>query len=111
MLTVQLGNHRICIFNSAGEFLRTFGEQSLLAEVGKFHFPWAVVLDKDGKIVVSDAANGRLQVFTTNGLFLKQIGMKGIDEGRLSNPYWPCLDWEGNLVIPEASGQRISVFG
>ena len=37
----------------------------------------------DNKVIVSDWGNHRVQVFTLNGDFIKQIGKQGIEKTRI----------------------------
>ena len=54
-------NHQICIFNSQGELLRSFGTKGKLP--GQFEHPYGIAVDKSGLIYVSDRNNGRVQIF------------------------------------------------
>ena len=54
-------NHQICIFNSQGNLLRSFGTKGKLP--GQFERPYGIAVDKSGLIYVSDRNNGRVQVF------------------------------------------------
>ena len=53
--------HQICIFNSKGELLRSFGTKGKLP--GQFKLPFEIAVDKSGLIYVSDLNNGRVQIF------------------------------------------------
>ena len=54
-------NHQICIYNSQGELLRSFGTKGKLP--GQFERPFGIAVDKSGLIYVSDRDNGRVQIF------------------------------------------------
>ena len=54
-------NHQICVFNSQGELLRSFGTKGKLP--GQFNRPCGLAVDKSGLIYVSDINNGRVQIF------------------------------------------------
>ena len=54
-------NHQICIFNSQGELLRSFGTKGKLP--GQFNSPLGIAVDKSGLIYVSDHNNGHVQIF------------------------------------------------
>ena len=54
-------NHQICIFNSQGELLRSFGTKGKLP--GQFNCPYGIAVDESGLIFVSDWNNGRVQIF------------------------------------------------
>ena len=54
-------NHRICIFDSNGDFIRSFGSKG--AQPGQFNCPFGITVDKTGLIYVCEYLNGRLQIF------------------------------------------------
>ena len=54
-------NHRICIFDSNGTLLHSFGTKGKLP--GQFNQPHGLAVDKNGLIYVSDYNNGRVQIF------------------------------------------------
>ena len=54
-------NLRICIFDSNGTLLHSFGTKGALP--GQFNQPHGLTVDKNGLIYVSDHFNGRIQVF------------------------------------------------
>ena len=54
-------NHRICIFDSNGILLHSFGTKGELP--GQFSYPIGLTVDKNGLIYVSDYSNGRVQIF------------------------------------------------
>ena len=54
-------NHRICIFDSKGTLLHSFGTKGKFP--GQFNQPRGLTVDKNGLIYVSDHHNGRLQGF------------------------------------------------
>ena len=53
-------NHRICIFDSSGTLLHSFGTQG--KSPGQFDSPYGITIDKNGLLYVSDC-NGRMQIF------------------------------------------------
>ena len=54
-------NHRICIFDSSGTLLRSFGTEG--ESPGQFNGPFGITVDKNGLLCVSDYYNGRVQIF------------------------------------------------
>ena len=54
-------NHRICIFDSNGILLHSFGTKG--KSPGQFYEPRGITMDKNGLLYVSDYGNGRVQIF------------------------------------------------
>ena len=54
-------NHQICIFDSTGTLLHSFGTKGELP--GQFNSPHGLTVDKNGLIYVSDCGNGHVQIF------------------------------------------------
>ena len=59
------GNSRVVKFNSAGEFLLTWGSAG--STPGQFHLPHTIAVGPDHRVYVGDRNNDRIQVFNTEG--------------------------------------------
>jgi len=68
-VTDGYGNSRIMKFNAKGEFLTTWGEAG--SGPGQFNAPHAVVIGKDGRVIIGDRDNDRIQIFTPEGELLE----------------------------------------
>ena len=55
------GNHRVQLFELSGKFVTKFGIKG--SERGEFKFPVSTANLSDGRIVVCDVENNRIQVF------------------------------------------------
>ena len=75
IVVTESGNHRISIFSSAGEKIKSFG--SLGSSNGQFNRPEGVVVDGDDNILVVDYNNHRIQKFTSDGNFITAVGVRG----------------------------------
>ena len=62
---------RIVKFASDGTYLMEWGSHG--TEPGQFRTPHAIDLDSNGRVVVADRGNDRLQVFDTNGMFIESF--------------------------------------
>jgi sugar lactone lactonase YvrE len=78
------GNASIHHFNSDGELLHSWGEPGI--GPGQFHLPHDLCVLADGRVIVADRENDRLQVFTGQGEFLAEwtdvIHPAGVTQGR-----------------------------
>ena len=54
-------NHRVQVFKLSGKFVTKFGSEG--SEKGEFEYPFSTANLCDGRIVVCDTNNNRIQVF------------------------------------------------
>ena len=80
VVTDQL-NHRVQVFNSNGTLLRSFGRRG--ENAGEFKCldsqlfaPGGLSLDSTGNVIVADAGNKLIKIFTPDGRFVMKIGGK-----------------------------------
>lgn len=82
-----------------------------LGEVrGKFKLPCGVAVDSEGKILVADCHNHRIQIFDPQGRFVKSFGNLGDKNGQLNNPTDVAVDKQGNIVVCDKDNHRIQRF-
>lgn len=75
---------------------------------GQFHDPTGIAVTGN-EVFVSDARNGRIQVFDTRGTFLSSFGKPGTARGELGRPMNLTIK-AGELFVPEYFNDRIQVF-
>lgn len=61
---------RISVFDKNGKFLRTIGKTG--TGPGEFRTPHAIEFDSQGRLVVADRHNHRIQILTKEGKFIKE---------------------------------------
>ena len=66
-------NSRMVKFDKHGNFLMDWG--SLGREIGQFRLPHTMVIDRNGEVYVGDRSNSRIQVFDSDGNFLRVLTM------------------------------------
>ena len=59
--SINWGNHRVQVFELNGKFVGKFGTKG--SNLGEFSNPVSVANLSNGKIVVSDKENNRIQIF------------------------------------------------
>ncbi len=62
-------NSRVAKFDKDGNWVKSWGTRG--TEPGQFHTPHTLVIDPSNKIYVGDRENNRIQIFNTDGEFLK----------------------------------------
>jgi DNA-binding beta-propeller fold protein YncE len=86
--------HRVQIIGSRG------------VGVGEFNKPRSLAVDAHDNLFVTDIT-GRVQKFSSNGVFLLSWQMPQTDLGK---PKGMCRDREGNILLVEPHYQRVNVF-
>ena len=85
---------RISVFNRSGKFLRTIGRTG--TGPGEFRTPHALEFDSQGRLIVADRHNHRVQILTKDGKFVAEYP----EFGRVSG-----LAIDGNDVIYTADSE------
>ena len=65
--------------------LKTFGSQG--SGAGQLQHPWGIAVNSRGEVAVTDWYNHRIQLFTSDGQYLRTIGSKGSAKGEVRWPY------------------------
>lgn len=105
---VDSKNHWVKVYSRTGESLFTIGERG--KEEGKFNFPSAIALDREGNIYVADMGNFRIQIFDSNGKFVSSFGKVGGSAGSFSRPKGIALDAEGHIYVSDSYFNNIQIF-
>lgn len=64
------GNARVHHFTTDGKLIRSWGEPG--TGPGQFHLPHAVFVARDGRVLIADRENDRIQFFSPEGEYLDQ---------------------------------------
>jgi uncharacterized protein (TIGR03663 family) len=127
---LDTGNNRVVILDAAGNFVRSFGTTCFLNDQtrqgcvvprgnglelgdGQFREPWGIAVADDGTIFVADTWNGRIQVFDSQGNFLRKwgafniIGEDNRDPYALFGPRGLAIAENGDLLVADTGNKRI----
>ena len=85
-----------------------FGSKGI--EKGQFNHPTNITVAEDGTIVVTDALNFRIQIFSAKGEFLRTFGSAGDSPGHFSRPRGVATDSDGNIYVVDALFDNIQMF-
>ncbi len=69
-----------------------------------------LAFDSSGNVYVADAGAHRVQVYDSNGNYLKTIGTLGVGQGRLNTPQRIAIDSNNRLLVAESGNNRLQVF-
>ena len=64
------GNARVHRYSSDGSLKHSWGEPG--SGPGEFNLPHAIAVDRSGRVFVADRENSRIQIFSSNGEYLKE---------------------------------------
>lgn len=108
-------NHRIQQFSAEGAFINSWGALGdtggqAVGNEGLFYGPRGIAVDKDGRVLVADTGNKRIQVFNKNGGFVAQFGGGGLDQGRLDEPVGVAVGPQGNIAVADTWNGRVQIF-
>ncbi len=101
-ITDGYGNARVHKFAADGTHMFSWGEPG--TGPGEFNMPHGVHVDKEGRVLVCDRENDRVQVFTQEGEYISTWATK------LIGPAVFFVDKEDTIYIPEHNGGLISVL-
>jgi predicted membrane-bound mannosyltransferase/sugar lactone lactonase YvrE len=108
-------NHRVQHFNADGAYMNGWGVEgntggAATGDPGVFFGPRGVATDKDGRVLVSDTGNKRVQIFDGEGTFINQFGGSGLLPGQLDEPVGIATDAEGNIAVADTWNGRVQTF-
>ncbi len=109
-------NHRIQHFDASGTWLGgwgTFGDVAAgSAPGGTFNEPWGIALAPDGKVLVADTWNHRIQVFQPDGTFVRMWGTlgQGASPQELYGPRAITVDERGRVFVVDTGNKRVMVY-
>ena len=106
ILVADEGNHRIQQFNvQTGNFVKSFGQNGTRG--GEFQNPVSVCVDDEGRVIVADYFNTRVQVLSQDGEPLFKFGDSA--PGNLSGPR-SCIYHENKFIVSDWFNNCLKVF-
>jgi DNA-binding beta-propeller fold protein YncE len=120
ILVADTENHRVQVWNPDGSFVAAFGAEASEddespylpkgSRAGEFFRPLGVTFDQEGKILVADTNNHRIQRLSVERGFELEFGREGIEAGALSFPIDVRIDSSGRSVVADRAGMRVQWF-
>jgi len=90
-------NARIAKYDKNGDWVKQWGEHG--SKPGEFNTPHSIAADSNGNIYVADRGNRRIQVFSSDGTFLREIS--------IDVPMPPdAHPWMGNQPSADAAAKQ-----
>lgn len=105
------GDPRVLKFDKNGKFIKSWGGKG--KEPGKFDVAHGLAFDAKGQLWVTDRENQRIQIFDTNGNFIKEIKYAGLpcslDIG--SQNIYMVNGFAGQLLKLDLDGKVLAATG
>jgi DNA-binding beta-propeller fold protein YncE len=106
---VTRDTHRVRVFElPSGRHLHDIGKRG--SGQGELNLPTDVVVAPDGGVYVVDSANFRVQMFDSDGRFVRVFGTIGRRSGQFARPKEIAIDGGGNLYIVDAAFGNFQIF-
>ena len=108
-------NHRIQKFDAQGKYLTSWGSygEYLVGDArgnGVFYGPRGIAVGPDEELFVTDTGNKRVQVFDTEGNFLREFGGAGSAPGQLNEPVGIEVSSTGEVYVADTWNERVQTF-
>lgn len=102
-------NHRLVVFKTDGTWVRNMGGPG--DGLGEFRFPKGLAMDSEGRLIVCEFGNNRIQlVDKETGKGLAFWGAGGHEPGQLAYPWGVAVDREDRIVTVDSGNNRLQVF-
>ena len=112
-------SQRVTIISPAGKVLRRWGTPG--SKPGEFKFiasdpttpqyvEGKITTGPGGMVYVSDSGNGRVQMFTPGGRFVRQFGSYGTGQGQLLQPFDLVVDGAGSVYVADDLTETLAKF-
>ena len=80
------------------------------SSVGMFSRPWGVAVNARDEIAVTDQSNNRVQIFSSDGNYLRSFGREGSKNGEFNCPRGIAFHENGNIFVADSDNYRIQIF-
>ena len=77
---------------------------------GMFDGPWGVAVNERNEIAATDRDNKRVQIFSSDGTYLRSVGSEGDQEGEFDYPTGIAYLNNGNIVVADSINNRVQIF-
>ena len=86
----------------------SFGKKG--SSVRMFDSSWGVAVNARDEIAVTDQNNHRVQIFNSDGNYLRSFGQNGNKVGEFKNRMGIAFHNNGNIFVADYSNHRIQIF-
>ena len=86
----------------------SFGQKG--SSIGMLFSPYGAAVNERDEIAVTDIANYRVQVFSSDGTYLRSFGRKGDKQGELDWPAGIAFDKNKRSIVVDSNNHRVQLF-
>ena len=86
----------------------SFGQKG--SSIGMLFSPYGAAVNERDEIAVTDIANYRVQVFSSDGTYLRSFGRKGDKQGELNWPAGIAFDKNKRSIVVDSNNHRVQLF-
>ena len=86
----------------------SFGKNG--SNVGMLKYPLGVAVSNRDEIAVADQMNHRVQIFNSNGDFVRSFGRHGNNQGEFDHPFGIACDRDGKIFVADCYNNRVQIF-
>ena len=87
----------------------SFGQQG--TALGMLLSPWGVAVNERNEIAVTETGNNRIQIFSSDGTYLRSFGRNGDKQGEFNFPTGVAFDNNGHIVVVDDNSHRVNGDG
>ena len=80
------------------------------SSAGMFNGPYGVTVNERNEIAVTEKLNHRVQIFSSDGTYLRSFGSEGDQEGEFRYPTGIAYLNNGNIVVADTLNKRLQIF-
>ncbi len=104
--------HVVFVLDASGTVRAVLGERGVAGkDFGHFQRPAGLAVDVQGRLLVADSGNERVQAFTGAGQYLTTVGgRRGVGSGGLREPRGVAVGALGQLYVADTYNHRIQVL-
>jgi len=108
LYVTDTGMHQVIALDLTGKEQFRFGSRGVAP--GEFNYPTDLWVDKIGRVIVTDALNARIQIFSPEGKPLRAFGQAGDTSGSFAKPKGVAVDSEGHIYVCDALFDTVQIF-
>ena len=86
----------------------SFGQRG--SSAGRLDLPWGVAVNERDQIAVTDDDNNRVQVFSSDGTYLRSFGRQGDKQGEFNFPRGITIHETNNIIVVDSWNHRVQLF-